>query len=717
MLVKEKNRLQLQSSLYLRQHADSPIDWYPWGKEAFLKAKIEDKPLLLSVGFPSSQDCQAMAKESFSNKTIAAFINENFVSIKVDREEFPEVDAYYQAALSAFGQTGGWPLTMFLKSNAESFWGGTYFPPEEKKGVPSFHTILKAIVHIYKNDKKRVESNAEGITAILNRRYKNQAGHLIPKETIKEAAKHLLSKMDPLNGGLAITPKFPNVPLLKLLWAVWKDTGDEDYFRAVDLTLVRLCQGGVYDHIGGGFLRYSTDEKWFIPHFEKTLHDNALLIDLLTELWQDTRNPLYEARIRESIDWIQREMMALKATPSKPVAMSCDADLALRSNCFASSQGPVPTAQNQTDKDCFSHYYLWSEEEINRILGMQAGDFKAVYSVGKRGNWKKSNILHRSQNLKMFEADKEAHFGKMRDVLLAHRLNRLKPSWDDRLLLNLNAMMIHALAKASRVFRDDSWLIMARDAFSEINDIILDRGDLFHSWQHGKITSSALLDDYVWFARASLSLYEVTWEPTQLGITESILERTEELFYDHDGGGCFQNQMDKQEEQPNLPIRIKSIEDNSVPNANAILLGLTSRLFYLTGNKRYAALSDRLEIAFAGHVYENYFPLCGYLSEVLYRRDPVHIVIVGYRADQKVKQMLEQVFNFSIPQKTVQVIEPDLIANHELPPHHPASKLSLVEGKPAAYICRRERISPPITQILGLRNSLKLIAMVMKKYG
>ncbi|WP_343561291.1 thioredoxin domain-containing protein [Kiloniella sp. b19] len=708
-MVQAQNRLSKESSPYLKQHETNPVDWYPWGEEAFEQARKEKKPVLLSVGYAACHWCHVMAHESFEDKKTATLMNELFINIKVDREERPDVDSLYQAALSGLGQQGGWPLTMFLTPDGDPFWGGTYFPPEDRMGRPGFKSILKTLAETYDQDKTRVQTNIDGLNAILNKKYQNRKGQLIHPNVLTEAATRLNEHMDGFYGGIGEAPKFPNVPLLQFLWRCWKRTGDQSYFRAVDLSLLRMCQGGIYDHIGGGFARYTVDRHWLIPHFEKMLYDNALMIELLTEVWQDTKNPVYEARIRETIDWLQREMMALKYQPSEEVQMSCDADFLMRSNLFAASQD----ADSEGEE---GKYYIWDEAEIDKILGRQSHLFKEVYNISTRGNWEGKNILNRSHNPKPRSGEDEQSLAEMREVLLAHRMNRVKPGWDDKVLADWNCMMIHSLAQASQVFAEDGWLIMAKEAFSDLNDLILKNGDLFHSWRRDRFSAPALLDDFAWLARSALTLYEVTGEQSYLLIAEKLADRVEELFVDEVSGGYFQTpRFDAESTQKtSLPHRVKTADDAAVPSGNAVMLGLLTRLYYLTGNKDFAVRSDRLEEAFAGNLFENFYPLCGFMSQIEYRRDPIQILIIGYKADPKTQEMIRQVCSYSIPNKTLQVIEPDMLEK-ELPGTHPAYGRSQKDGKTTAYLCRNQTCSAPLTQALALGNSLKLMTGLQRQ--
>jgi len=333
-----RNRLAEETSPYLLQHKANPVHWQAWGPEALAKARREDKPILLSVGYAACHWCHVMAHESFENDEIAQLMNSLFVNIKVDREERPDLDAIYQAALSLLGQQGGWPLTMFLTPLAEPFWGGTYFPPEDRWGRPGFRQVLTTIAETYRQDPARVEKNVSTLKAALADLAKPRAGSPVAPEVLERIAERLLQEVDPRNGGIGGAPKFPQAPIFELLWRAGTRTGDKRFHEAVYLTLHRMCQGGIYDHLGGGFARYATDAAWLVPHFEKMLYDNAALLELLTLAWQETREPLYEQRIRETVAWLLREMRAAPA-PEGPAPLPARSTPTARARKAASMSG------------------------------------------------------------------------------------------------------------------------------------------------------------------------------------------------------------------------------------------------------------------------------------------------------------------------------------------------------------------------------------------
>ena len=405
------NRLGESTSPYLHQHRTNPVHWQVWDPETLATAQALDRPILLSIGYAACHWCHVMAHESFENEAVADLMNEHFVNIKVDREERPDVDAIYQSALALLGQQGGWPLTMFLTPKGEPFWGGTYFPPAERWGRPGFPDVLKTISQIYRTERGKVASNVTAIKDALASMSKPKPGGTISMELTDRIARHLLQEVDQRHGGIGGAPKFPQEPSFELLWRGWKRTADPDMRDAVLLTLTRMAQGGIYDHLGGGFARYSVDAEWLVPHFEKMLYDNAQLVEQYALIWQETRSPLYEARIRETVSWALREMRAGPGPSGhRGFASSLDAD-----------------SEHEEGK-----FYVWSEAEIDAALGRDAALFKRIYDVHPEGNWEHKTILNRTAHPDLMDEFGEGALAKARTKLLALRAGRVRPGFDDK---------------------------------------------------------------------------------------------------------------------------------------------------------------------------------------------------------------------------------------------------------------------------------------------
>src|SRR5579864_3431248 len=394
-----RNALGDETSPYLLQHKDNPVHWQAWGPAALSTAKAANKPILLSIGYAACHWCHVMAAESFANPEIAAVMNELFVNIKVDREERPDIDAIYMNALHLMGEQGGWPLTMFLTPAGEPFWGGTYFPPEPRWGRPGFAQVVTSIAAAWRDKTEDVAKNVAALREGLARLGQPTKGDGIAPELYDRIAERLLREVDPLNGGIGTAPKFPQCGIFELLWRAWKRSGREPYREAVTRTLTTISQGGIYDHLGGGYARYATDTHWLVPHFEKMLYDNAELISLLTLVWQETRDPLYAQRVAETVGWIEREMVH----PDGGFYSSLDAD-----------------SEHEEGK-----FYVWSEAEIDQLLGGErALLFKRYYDVAAGGNWEGKTILNRLAHPALADAATENELAQCRELLLAARAGR-----------------------------------------------------------------------------------------------------------------------------------------------------------------------------------------------------------------------------------------------------------------------------------------------------
>ncbi len=435
-----ENRLGKETSPYLLQHKDNPVHWWAWGPEALAESKRSGKPIMLSVGYAACHWCHVMAHESFEDEATAAVMNELFVNIKVDREERPDIDAIYMGALHALGVQGGWPLTMFLDQEARPVWGGTYFPKDNRFGRPSFVDVLERVSTVFREEPEKVAENARALTEALQERREGSSAITIDDRLLKDLTMRMVPAVDPVHGGLQGAPKFPQWSFFWLLWRGGIRYDHAPARAAVTLTLDNICQGGIYDHLGGGFARYSVDEYWLAPHFEKMLYDNALLIELMTEVYRETSSPLYRARIAETVAWLEREMIA----EGGGFAASLDAD----------SEGEE------------GKFYVWTLDEILAVLGEVDGrHFAEAYDVSADGNWEGHTILNRLRKLELGADAEEVRLADLRAKLLAARDKRVRPGWDDKVLADWNGLMIAALARAATVFEQPKWLDLGQARF------------------------------------------------------------------------------------------------------------------------------------------------------------------------------------------------------------------------------------------------------------
>jgi len=665
------NRLGAETSPYLLQHARNPVHWWAWGEAALAEAQRTNRPILLSVGYAACHWCHVMAHESFESPEVAAVMNELFVNIKVDREERPDVDAIYMQALHILGEQGGWPLTMFCTPDGEPFWGGTYFPYPARYGRPSFIDVLKGVAEAFRDKPQDVETNRAGLLKALQQKTANKAieitgeGPLIPLKLLDQIAGRLAAECDPAWGGFGQAPKFPSPYMFETIWRGWlRQRTSGRLFDAVTVTLDRMCQGGIYDHLGGGFARYATDNEWLIPHFEKMLYDNAQLIDLLTLAWQETGSRLYATRIAETCDWVLREMVA----EGGGFAATYDAD----------SEGVE------------GKFYVWDEAEIDSILGADAAFFRQAYDVTPQGNWEHHTILHRNRRPQLLDDAGEGRLAGLCARLKAVRDKRVWPGWDDKVLADWNGLMIAALANAATVFQRDDWLAAAVRAWRFVMERMRDEdGRLFHSHRAAKRLHRGTLDDYANMARAGIALCEATGEMHFLDEAKALIGVLDRHFADAEAGGYFITADDAAD----LIVRNKHCHDNAVPAGNGTLVGIFARLWVLTGEAAWHDKARRQVAAFAGELDGNFIPLMTLLNGYELLHSATELVIVGELDDPAAEALRRAVYGKSLPNKIVR----RLASGTKLLPSHPAAGKGLVGGKPALYVCRNMTCEAPVT--------------------
>ncbi len=670
-----RNVLDQETSPYLLQHKDNPVHWQPWGEAAFEAAGRENKPVLLSVGYAACHWCHVMAHESFESPEIAELMNRLFVSIKVDREERPDIDTIYQHALALLGEHGGWPLTMFLTPEGKPFWGGTYFPPDPRFGRPGFPDVLERIHHLFTAEPEKVAQNETALQRALEGLSRPDPEAESPRlndGVLDRVAAHIGGLVDVEHGGIRGAPKFPQCSLFAFLWQTWTRTGNQDHRNAVLVTLERMCQGGIYDHLGGGFARYSTDEIWLAPHFEKMLYDNAQLLDLLVAAWRETRRPLFEARVRETVAWIAREMIA----EGGGFAATLDAD----------SEGEE------------GRFYVWTEGEIDTVLGAEAAAFKAAYDVGPSGNWEGSTILNRSARPALGTQAEEEALATARARLLAIRDGRVRPGWDDKVLADWNGLMIAALADAAAAFAEPDWLEMARKGFDFVVAEMADGERLWHSYREGRARHTAFIDDYTNMARAGLTLYEVTGEARYLDQAVAWVRTADRHYWDADHGGYFFTADDV----PSLIVRTRSASDNATPAGNGVMTEVLARLYYLTGETTYREHAEAVIAGFADELGRNVVGLTSLMSGFALLEGAVQIAIVGGPEDPATAALKRAAFESAVSHRILTALAPGAA----LPPSHPAAGKTMVDGKPAAYVCVGPTCSLPLTDPEALRQAL-----------
>ncbi|WPV68437.1 thioredoxin domain-containing protein [Chitinophaga sp. LS1] len=559
------NKLSNETSPYLLQHAHNPVEWYPWGDEALQRAIAEDKPILVSIGYAACHWCHVMERESFEDEATARIMNEHFINIKIDREERPDLDHIYMDALQAMTGSGGWPLNMFLTPERLPFYGGTYFPPMKAYNRPSWQELLLALSDAFKNRREDIETQAINMRDHLVQASKfGSTINLLPKEeqfTRNQCDiifNNIMQQADKEWGGFGNAPKFPGTFIIQYLLRYYHSFGEQAALDQALLSLDKMIQGGIYDQAGGGFARYSTDAKWLAPHFEKMLYDNALLVDVMSEAYQVTGNPLYSITIAETLTFVQREMT--------------DAGGAFYAALDADSEGVE------------GKFYTWSKAEIDEILGSDADAFCRFYDISEEGNWEETNILWIKQSLSAFAAENQVDETALSEQLaiglaklMEVRSQRIRPGLDDKLLLGWNALMIHACCKAFAATGEESYRDMALKAIDFCWTHFRKDGEdsFYHTYKNGQAKYPAFLDDYAWLIRALIALQEVTGDKTWLDKAFSLTSFVLQHFSDETGVYCFYTV----ESQSDVIVRKKEVYDGATPSGNAVM---AANLWYLS---------------------------------------------------------------------------------------------------------------------------------------
>ncbi|MCC6949359.1 MAG: thioredoxin domain-containing protein [Bradyrhizobiaceae bacterium] len=664
-----ENRLARETSPYLLQHKDNPVAWWPWGPDALAEAARTGKPILLSIGYAACHWCHVMAHESFEDAATAAVMNDLFVNIKVDREERPDIDEIYMNALLLLGEHGGWPLTMFLTPKGEPFWGGTYFPKDAGYGRPAFVDVLREVARVFREEPAKIENNRTAIAARLRERVEASGRVSFGRAELDQVAPRFANLFDPVHGGLRGAPKFPQCTILEFLWRAGERTGDVRFFETVEHALIRMSEGGIYDHLGGGYARYSVDERWLVPHFEKMLYDNAQLLELLALAHARTGNPLFRARAEETVGWLAREM----TIEGGAFASSLDAD----------SEGEE------------GKFYVWSRAEVERVLGPDdAAYFAGHYDVSGQGNFEGHNILNRLHGLPRSEND-ERRLAALRAKLLDVRAARVRPGLDDKVLADWNGLMIAALANAGAPLNEPAWIERAARAFHCITGNMT-RGDrLGHSWRNDRLVFPGLSSDYAAMIRAAIALHQATAQNEFLERAIAWTAGLERHHNDRSSGTYFLTADDAE----GLIVRLALTRDDALPNPQALIAQNLIRLALLAGDDRYRERADRLFDAVLPTAAENLFGHAAFLNALDLRLRHKEIVATGERAADFAAAALR------LPFLDRTVLRAP--AAEALSATHPArEQIAAAPREGAAFICIGESCSLPITDPNQLATSV-----------
>jgi uncharacterized protein len=667
------NRLLREQSPYLIQHAHNPVDWFPWGKEAFDKARKEQKIVLLSIGYSTCHWCHVMAHESFEDETIAAFLNENFVSIKVDREERPDIDHIYMTAVTSMTGQGGWPLTVFLTPDGKPFYGGTYFPPYAKWGAPGFMDLLHSVASAWHQDRLGITNSAEEITDVLRQASKGSPQNNSPlnPDILDTAARQMLGQMDEEHGGFGNAPKFPMGHNLSFLLRYYKRTKDNKALELVEKTLTTMVHGGIWDHLGGGFHRYATDRLWHVPHFEKMLYDQSMLVTAYVEAYQITGNLLYAQTAEEVLEYVLRDM----TSPEGVFYSAEDAD---------SVEAPGQKAKEGA-------FYVWSYNEIKDLLGVDADLFNRVYGVEVGGNVKADphgefvgkNIL---SVVNLPSVGQEDILARARQKLFEQRCQRIRPGLDDKVLTDWNGLMIGAFAFAGVVLGEQRYIDAAKKAADFILIHMKTKEGLLHRWRKGEAAIDGMLEDYAFLLLGLISLYEASFDAKYLKEAENLAETMTKVFADTECGGFFMTKA-LEHSEGGLILRPQDVYDGALPSGNSVAAFALMKLHYLSGQDEFKKQAESTFNRFMSSIARAPHAYAFFLSAFELYTQPVTEISVHGPADQATIALLRKVvYKQFMPSKV----------------------FKYQEGKGGWFVsvCRQGTCLPPVKDLASLEKLL-----------
>ena len=684
------NRLARETSPYLLQHAENPVDWYPWGEEALQRAREEDKPILLSVGYSSCHWCHVMERESFEDEATAGLMNEHFVNIKVDREERPDIDSIYMQAVQALTRGGGWPMTVFLTPDGAPFYGGTYFPPRQYGGMPAFGQLLRSIADAYENRRDEVDQSAGQVREFL----RSAADAAMPEaedegsQLFENAAKSLLSEADAKLGGFGGAPKFPQPMNVEVLLRYHRRTGDEYALSAVNATLTAMARGGIYDQIGGGFARYSTDERWLVPHFEKMLYDNALLARLYLEAYQATGEELYRRTAEETLGYLMRDMR--------------------------SPEGGFYSAEDADSEGVEGKFYVWTPEELREALGEEDARLAAAYwGVTEGGNFEGKNILNIprveeavASETNLAPEEMGRRILEIRRALLAEREKRVRPERDDKVLAAWNGLTLRAFALAARVTGSGEY----RRVAGELAEFLLEKmrsgdspgGRLRRSYKDGEARIDGYLEDYAAVADGLVALYEATFEARWLSEARDLADAMLELFWDEERGAFYDTAADHEE----LVTRPRDLYDTASPSGNSLATDVLLRLALLLDREDYSRVARTVLDDLAGGMEKLPAGFGRLLAALDFSTSRVYeIAFVGEPGSEELRSLAEPVDARYLPNSIIAGSSPDDAEAASLVPL--LEDREAREGRATAYLCEGYVCQSPTTDSEELVRQLE----------
>jgi len=673
------NKLASEKSPYLQQHADNPVDWYPWGKEAFTKAKAENKPVFLSIGYATCHWCHVMAHESFEDPDIAKLMNEAFVNVKVDREERPDIDSTYMTVCQMLTGHGGWPLTIIVTPGKEPFFAGTYIPKEARFNRIGLRQLIPGVVGMWKNEPKRVEKATAKIREGFTKSQEFESGKFPGMEAVDFAAEQLTQRFDPKHGGFGEAPKFPSPHNLMFLLRQWKLTGEDRFIDMVSETLTQMRLGGIWDHIGFGFHRYSTDREWLLPHFEKMLYDQALLMMAYTECFQATQKPLFKQTVYEIADYLERNL-------SHP-------------------DGGFYSAEDADSEGEEGKFYVWEKAEIDSILSSEdAAKFNELFGIVSEGNFedessgKKTgkNIPHLSKELNKEESE---WFSSIQNALFQERKKQIHPLLDDKILTDWNGLIIAAVAKAGFAFSEQQFIDRAEKAAQFVEEHLVSPGKLLHRFKDDEAGIIAMADDYAFLIWAYFELYEATFKPQYLQKAIDFNQQFIDLFWDKDKGGFFFSISDEDQ----VYGRQRQIFDGAIPSSNSAAMMNLIRLSRLTGKTDLEDYADKIGQAFSADLIRSGASICHGMQSIQFLNANTREITLAAIAVNETDEVL-RLFKKNFSPFTVHHIKS--VSSHSKLDEVAAytSNQNMIEGKPTLYVCEQFTCESPITDINEMKK-------------
>ncbi|MGN6493255.1 MAG: thioredoxin domain-containing protein [Agriterribacter sp.] len=678
-MAEHSNHLIGETSPYLLQHAHNPVNWYPWGDAALKKAIEEDKPILVSIGYAACHWCHVMEKESFEDEETAAMMNEHFVNIKIDREERPDLDHIYMSAVQTMTGSGGWPLNVFLTPQKKPFYGGTYYPPVPAFNRPSWMQVLQGVINAFHEKREQLETQAENLTSQIIQSgsfgIAKHSEHGITKAHIDSAFQNAMAAADKVLGGFGAAPKFPQTFTIQFLLRYFHYSKNDEALHQAVLSLNSMISGGIYDQLGGGFARYSTDGEWLVPHFEKMLYDNALLVSVISEAWQVTHDHLYAKTVSQTVDFIERDLM--------------------------SSEGGFFSALDADSEGVEGKYYVWSKKEVDELLGKDSVLFCDYYDITEHGNWEEQNILRVMQPLDVFAAQHGLNHAVVKEVLdrgiailLRERSKRIPPLLDDKILLGWNALMNTACSKAYAAFGEERYRSLAIRNMDFLLKKFFDEGnsEWKHGYKNGVASNPAFLDDYAYLIQALIHLQEVTGDIEYLLKAKELTSHVLTHFEDEESGLFFYTHRNQQD----VIIRIKEIYDGATPSGNATMAWNLLYLSLIFDNSHWKEKAGQMMEALTD-VVSRYPTSFGMWATVLlgmyYGKN--EIAIVGDRY----KDILSDVLNRYVPDRIIQASPGDNETFPLLTNRYVAQQTNI-------YLCRDYSCKKPV------QNTAELMQLI-----